>query len=125
MAFEYVRQHYQVPACVGRRVTAYGEPGTIMADRGHYIGVVLDSDPKKRIRNYHPMDEMVYGEVTNDLPLRQFEVLIWGRNWWDSARQTMQVWAANHAQAKYKAYQELDDCFEDATAMFGFKARLA
>ncbi len=22
--------------------------------RGHYIGAILDSDPKKRIRNYHP-----------------------------------------------------------------------
>jgi len=28
------------------------------ADRGHYIGVILDSDPKKGIRNYHPTWEI-------------------------------------------------------------------
>ncbi|MBB4055112.1 hypothetical protein FHY08_001044 [Pseudomonas koreensis] len=32
---EYVRQHYQVPAEIGRRVIAYGKPGVILADRGH------------------------------------------------------------------------------------------
>ncbi len=37
---------------------ANGEPGIILADRGNYIGVVLDSDPKKRIRSYHPTWEM-------------------------------------------------------------------
>jgi hypothetical protein len=50
----YVRQHYQVPAEIGRRVIAYGKPGVILADRGHYIGVVLDEATKKRIANYHP-----------------------------------------------------------------------
>lgn len=40
----YVRLHYQVPAEIGRRVIAYGKPGVILADRGHYIGVVLDED---------------------------------------------------------------------------------
>lgn len=53
----YMRQHYQVPAEVGRRVIAYGKPGVILADRGHYIGVVLDEDPKKRISNYNPSHE--------------------------------------------------------------------
>ncbi|BAN53661.1 hypothetical protein PP4_18080 [Pseudomonas putida NBRC 14164] len=51
---DYVRRHYGVPAEIGRRVIANGEPGVIMADRGQYIGVILDGDPKKRIRNYHP-----------------------------------------------------------------------
>ncbi|RAS33986.1 hypothetical protein SAMN02745903_00109 [Pseudomonas sp. URMO17WK12:I5] len=50
----YVRSHYNVPAEIGRRVIANGEPGVIIADRGHCIGAILDSDPKKRIRNYHP-----------------------------------------------------------------------
>jgi hypothetical protein len=54
---DYVRRHYEVPAEVGRRVIANGEPGIIMADRDQYIGVILDSDPKKRIRNYHPTRE--------------------------------------------------------------------
>lgn len=30
----YVRNHYGVPAEVGRRVIANGEPGVIIADRG-------------------------------------------------------------------------------------------
>jgi hypothetical protein len=41
VSFEYVNFHYGVNACVGRRVVAYGEPGTIVKDLGHYIGVVL------------------------------------------------------------------------------------
>jgi hypothetical protein len=32
---EYVRQHYQVPAEIGRRVIAHGKPGVILANRGH------------------------------------------------------------------------------------------
>jgi hypothetical protein len=66
----YVRHHYRVPAEIGRRVIANGEPGVILTDRGHYIGVVLDSDPKKRIRNYHPTWEMQYGDMAEKLPLK-------------------------------------------------------
>lgn len=68
MSCEYVRQHYSVPACIGRRVIAYGKPGIILADRGHYIGVALDDDPKHRISNYHPTHEIVYGEMADKLP---------------------------------------------------------
>ena len=71
----YVRQHYQVPAEIGRRVIAYGKPGVILADRGHYIGVVLDEDPKKRISNYHPTHEMQYGEMAETLPLKEWLIL--------------------------------------------------
>ncbi|MGC5703010.1 hypothetical protein J4P02_22645 [Pseudomonas sp. NFXW11] len=74
----YVREHYKVPAEVGRRVIANGEPGVIMADRGHYIGVILDSDSKKRIRNYHPTWEMQYGEMADKLPLKSYQVLVSG-----------------------------------------------
>ena len=68
MSCEYVQQHYGVPACIGRRVIANGKPGTIVADRGHYIGVVLDDDPKRRIGNHHPTWEMQYGEMAEKLP---------------------------------------------------------
>lgn len=77
---DYVRRHYGVPAEIGRRVIANGEPGVIMADRGQYIGVILDSDPKKRIRNYHPTWEMQYGEMAEKLPLKRYQVLVSG---WD------------------------------------------
>ncbi len=60
MNCEYVRQHYNVPACIGRRVIAYGKPGIIAEDRGNYIGVNLDSDKPSRICNYHPTDEIEY-----------------------------------------------------------------
>ncbi|AZD01345.1 hypothetical protein [Pseudomonas chlororaphis] len=129
----YVRNHYGVPTEVGRRVIANGEPGVIMADRGHYIGVILDSDPKKRIRNYHPTWEMQYGDMAEELPLKQWEVLIDGMYDWDDVRYMLgdahhcvrRVWAATRSQAKYRAYQELDECFEDATAMLTFKVRAA
>lgn len=65
---EYVQQYYQVPACIGRRVIAYGKPGVIAADRGHYIGVVLDDDAKRQVRNHHPEDGIVYGEMADKLP---------------------------------------------------------
>lgn len=120
---DYVRRHYNVPAEVGRRVIANGEPGVIIADRGHYIGVILDSDPKKRIRNYHPTWEMQYGEIAEKLPLKQWELLTNGLYDWDDVQR---VWAATRSQAKYRAYQELAECFnDDATAMLTFKVRAA
>ena len=64
----YIQQYYQVPACIGRRVIAYGKPGVIAADRGHYIGVVLDGDAKRQVRNHHPEDGIVYGEMADKLP---------------------------------------------------------
>jgi len=60
MKREYVRQYYGVPACIGRRVMVYGEPGIIAEDRGHYIGVNLDSDKPGRVSNYHPTDGVQY-----------------------------------------------------------------
>jgi len=60
MACEYVRDYYGVPACIGRRVIAYGKPGIIAADRGNYIGVLLDEDKPGTIENYHPTDGIEY-----------------------------------------------------------------
>jgi len=60
MGFEYVKDHYGVPACIGRRVIAYGEPGIIVEDRGHYIGVNLDKDKPGVVGNYHPTDQIQY-----------------------------------------------------------------
>jgi len=59
----YARQHYKVPPEVGRRVIVYGNPEVILANRGPYIGVVLDDDPKKWISNYHPNHERQYGSI--------------------------------------------------------------
>lgn len=127
----YVRQHYKVPAEIGRRVVAQGEPGIILADRGQYIGVVLDSDPKKRIRNYHPTWEMEYSEIAEKLPLKKWSVLPFNFNWdelsWnrDAQGYLTEVWAATRSQAKYLAYRELEDFCVDAKAMCFFKVRRA
>lgn len=61
--FNYVNHHYGVNACVGRRVIAYGEPGTIVRDFGNYIGIVLDSAPHAAPERYHPTDGIEYGDV--------------------------------------------------------------
>ncbi|BBP60411.1 hypothetical protein [Pseudomonas sp. St316] len=127
----YVRQHYQVPAEVGRRVIAYGKPGVILADRGHYIGVVLDEDPKKRISNYHPTHEMQYGDMAQTLPLKKWVVLPFNFDWdelsWnrDAQGYLTEVWAATRSQAKYLAYRELEDFCDGAKAMCFFKVRRA
>lgn len=65
---DYVRQHYGVPACIGRRVIAYGKPGIIVKDCGHHIGIALDDDPKRRVGHYHPVDGIQYGEMADKLP---------------------------------------------------------
>jgi len=105
-----------------------------MADRGNYIGVILDSDPKKRIRNQHPPWEMQYGEMAETMPLKQWEVLTNDIYDWDEVRYMLDdarhyvrsVWAATRSQAKYRAYQELAECFnDDATAILTFKVRAA
>lgn len=57
---EYVKNFYGVPACIGRRVIAYGKPGIIAEDRGNYIGVLLDSDKPGNVNNYHPTDGIEY-----------------------------------------------------------------
>lgn len=127
----YVRQHYRVPAEIGRRVIAYGKPGVILADRGHYIGVVLDEDPKKLISNYHPTHEMQYGEMAETLPLKEWLVLPFKHDWDDlnwsrEAREDLvRVWAATRGQAKYKAYERLQDYCHGIKAMLHFKVRRA
>jgi len=59
----YASKTYGVPADVGRRVTVYGKPGIIAVDRGHYLGVNFDADKPGVIRNCHPTDEVIYGEM--------------------------------------------------------------
>jgi hypothetical protein len=60
---QYIRDTYGVPVEIGRRVTVYGKPGIIVADRGHYIGVNFDLDKPGKICNAHPTDQVVYLEM--------------------------------------------------------------
>lgn len=63
MNCEYVREHYGVNACIGRRILMAGKPGIIAADRGHYIGVNFDSDKPGVIKNAHPTWKVQYLEI--------------------------------------------------------------
>jgi hypothetical protein len=54
MSCKYVRDYYGVPAEIGRRVEIEGKAGIIAEDRGHYIGVNLDTDKPCVVHNYHP-----------------------------------------------------------------------
>lgn len=63
MSLEYVRTTYGVPAEIGRRVTVYGKPAIISADRGQYIGVTFDTDKPYVVHNAHPTDGVTYGEL--------------------------------------------------------------
>jgi hypothetical protein len=57
---QYIRDHYNVPAEIGRRVKVYGKPGIIAEDRGHYIGVNFDSEKPGVIHNAHPTSQVEY-----------------------------------------------------------------
>ena len=61
--FTYVRDHYSVPAAIGRRVTVDGKPGVVAEDRGHYIGVNFDADKPGVVCNAHPTWKVVYLEM--------------------------------------------------------------
>lgn len=87
MNCEYVREHYGVPACIGRRVTVYGEPGIIVADHGNYIGVNFDHDKPSRVLNAHPTDGVVYLEM--GVPRKM-----------------------SRGAARYQRYLEVGECFE-------------
>ncbi len=65
----YVRQRYNVPAEIGRRVVVYGKPGIIARDEGHYIGVNFDSDRPGIIRTAHPTEQVEYGEMGRIRPM--------------------------------------------------------
>ena len=88
MNCEYVQKTYGVPACIGRRVIAYGKTGIIAEDRRHYIGVLLDSDKPGLIKNYHPVDGIEYGAMGT-------------------------VRKMTPAQARYRKYIKMADCFDD------------
>lgn len=58
--FDYIHRTYQVPAEVGRRVIANGQPGTIVGARDAYIIVNLDKDEPHVAGAWHPTWEMRY-----------------------------------------------------------------
>lgn len=97
MSCEYVRQHYDVPAVIGRRVVVHGRPGIIAADRGHYIGVNFDDDKPGVIRNAHPTDKVEYQGMGT-------------------------VRKMTRAQRRYQEYLDVADCYDSFAAYLGISA---
>ena len=56
MNCEYVREYYDVPAEIGRRIGYKGRKGTIYKDGGNYIAVNFDDMKPGRTLNVHPTD---------------------------------------------------------------------
>lgn len=54
MSCEYAQKHYNVLACIGRRVSFSGREGIIAEDRGHYLGVLFDDRKPNHIDTVHP-----------------------------------------------------------------------
>jgi hypothetical protein len=60
---EYVNQHYNVNACIGRRIDFKGRGGIIAEDRGNYIGVTFDDQKPGTVDNLHPTWKVKYLEM--------------------------------------------------------------
>ena len=60
MNCEYVKDYYQVPARIGRRVEVNGKAGIIAKDRGNHIGVNFDEDKPGHILSCHPTWKVKY-----------------------------------------------------------------
>lgn len=85
--FDYVKEYYDVPACIGRGVEVSGKRGVIIADRGHYIGVNFDDDKPGSVSNCHPTSSVKY--------------LGMGK-----------IRRMTRSQERYQRYLEWDGCFD-------------
>jgi hypothetical protein len=112
MSFDYIQKHYGVPAERGRQVTCYGERGVIVGTHAAYITVVIDGDKSERERNYHPTDDVVYGDIVDAPVLREWKCLMPRDRWddWDSPA-VFTVTASTRSKARYKAFIDLTDCY--------------
>lgn len=56
----YIRRYYGVPANVGQRVIADGEPGVIVGGKNQYLLIDLDSGREQITGVWHPTWHMAY-----------------------------------------------------------------
>ena len=64
MNFEYIKKHYKVLAEYGRRIEFEGKrKGTIIEDKGNYIGVNFDDKKPCNTETLHPTWEVKYLEM--------------------------------------------------------------
>jgi len=104
MSLDYIREHYRVPAEVGRRVVCSGKPGTITKAINHYLGVTLDG--QEGALPYHPTQEVQYGELVELPKKRSWRCL---PPWRDESESDawFTVEAETRAKARYAAYKYL------------------
>ena len=62
-SMEYIRDHYKVPAKIGRLVTVDGKPGTITGAVNAYIRVLFDKDKPGDSKPCHPTWKVEYGKM--------------------------------------------------------------
>lgn len=68
MEFEYIINHYKVPAEMFREVLMNGRKGVITEEKGNYIGVTFYDDEKLNTLPCHPTWKMEYLETFNYKP---------------------------------------------------------
>lgn len=100
MNCEYVRQHYQVPAEIGRRVIMNGKPGIIAEDHGAHIGVLFDADKPNNIKPCHPTWKVEYGEMGK-------------------------VRKMTRSQKRYREYLDVAECYDSFAAWLGIRKKRA
>jgi hypothetical protein len=110
MRLEYSRTQYNVPAEVGRRVTAYGKPGVITGAINAHIAVVLDDDPSEQGLPHHPTHEIIYGDMGMGKIRTWYCLAPWREEWERDSWFT--VYATTSSKARYKALLELRDVCE-------------
>lgn len=105
MSFDYVKKIYGVPAEIGRRVKhGASRLGTIVEDRGHYVGVNFDDHKPGVVCNCHPTSELTYLELGKPRKLTRSQ-LRWRRyrevsEYFDSFRDWLR-WERNNSGGLY------------------------
>jgi len=97
---EYVVEYYGVPACMGRRIMFRGKRGSIIEDRGNYIGVNFDKDKLGVIFNVHPTDDVEYFDVE---PIR--------------------IRKMTRAQKRYQKYLDVAECYDSFAGFLGIREK--
>ena len=68
MEFQYIKDHYNVPAEIFREVIVDGKKGVITKDLGHHIGVTFYDKKDKSPLPCHPTWKVEYLESINQKP---------------------------------------------------------
>jgi hypothetical protein len=68
MDFKYIKEHYKVPAEIGREIVFSGKKGIISSDKGNYLGIFIYDEKEKGEQVAHPTWEMTYLDSFAKIP---------------------------------------------------------